>query len=463
MSKVHGGKEAATEIGNPQEEEPMLGTLQERMQQHQKQVDCHGGQHNHGQPGICQHHLVCDNQSMVNKINEISQYKTMYPNATMVSEYDVLAEIWTAMSQLGPSQPVIDHIKGHQNEKKPWHELTHSAQMNCKADELADQYLKEFPDVDHSNVSILPTSACQLQLANGTVTYDLKLKLTHARTVPPLQRKLCNKNAWDDAGFLDIDWTSHGQALKRLKKHRKTLVQYVNDWLPVGKRIHKYDVKYPEWCPSCTAQVEDSNHLMTCPATSRQNWRKDCLAKIRQVINKHNTAHPLKELMMEGLKAVLHNQSADTIAVNPAVADVAAAQAAIGWNQILKGRFSQLWASTQDRHLGSRATTRVNGSTWMIKIIETILLEWLQLWKLRNEDRHGRDMESRRQADTRQTIRELEQFYAAHDGKVIARLQWLFTETLEVRREQNIGIIIQWLNTWKPIVEKSYNTALTTG
>ena len=72
-------------------------------------------------------------------------------------------------------------------------------------------------------------------------------------------------------------------------------------------------------------------------------------------------------------------------------------------------------------------------------------------------------MESRRRAETKQTIQEIEQFYAAHDGKVTERLQWLFAEPLEERQERNIGIIIQWISTWKPIVEKSYNTALTTG
>ena len=55
----------------------------------------------------------------------------MYPNSTMVPEYNVLAEIRTAMRQLGMSEPELDHIKGHQDEKKPWNELTHLAQMNC--------------------------------------------------------------------------------------------------------------------------------------------------------------------------------------------------------------------------------------------------------------------------------------------------------------------------------------------
>ena len=73
------------------------------------------------------------------------------------------------------------------------------------------------------------------------------------------------------------------------------------------------------------------------------------------------------------------------------------------------------------------------------------------------------DTASQRQAETQQTLGELEQFYAAHDGHVTERLQCLFMVPLQDRREQNIGVTIQWLNTWTPIVEKSYNTALTTG
>ena len=100
--------------------------------------------------------MVCDNQSMVNKTNKISQYTTMHPNSTMASEYDVLAEIRTAMRTTGASQPDIARIKGHQNETKPWNKLTHSAQLNCRAEKLADQYLQEFPEMDRTSVSLLP-------------------------------------------------------------------------------------------------------------------------------------------------------------------------------------------------------------------------------------------------------------------------------------------------------------------
>ena len=51
-------------------------------------------------------------------------------------------------------------------------------------------------------------------MTGGIITYDLKLKLTHARTVPPLRQKLCEQNAWDDTTYADIDWTADGQVLK---------------------------------------------------------------------------------------------------------------------------------------------------------------------------------------------------------------------------------------------------------
>ena len=104
---------------------------------------------------------------------------------------------------------MIDHIKGQQNEKKPWHKLTHAAQMNFLADELADQYLQKYPGVDCSRVSILPTSGCQLHLANGTITYDHKLKLTHARMVLLLQCKL------KIPGMMQSSVTSIGQLMAR--------------------------------------------------------------------------------------------------------------------------------------------------------------------------------------------------------------------------------------------------------
>ena len=93
------------------------------------------------------------------------------------------------------------------------------------------------------------------------------------------------------------------------------LVQNVNDWLPIGKQVHKNNPKYPDGCPSCTAQVEVMNHLMKRPATGQGIWQKECFTNIKTVLDETDTAHPIKELLVKGIHAVLNSQPAETIAV----------------------------------------------------------------------------------------------------------------------------------------------------
>jgi len=400
----------------------------------------------------------------VKKIREIIKYKSIYPNSTMESDWDILAEIRSSMLELSAKQyPTIRHIKGHQDAHRPFKDLSLPAQLNCKADALAEEYLHENPDIDHSRAPLMPSTGCQLVLSKGTTTRKIKQELKHARAAPRLKAYMCEKHAWSDEEFYDIDWQMHGRGIKKLEKHRKTLVQYLHDWTPTGKQAHRYDPKYPASCPSCTAPVETREHLWQCPAQSREKWRQEFYSTMVKTLTELDTAPPIQELMLEAFKALLEQRDTATIPVDPSVADIAAAQTEIGWHQIRKGRFSKSWREAQTRYLGSRATKHNNGETWMTKIIAAILREWLRMWALRNEDRHGRDYNTRRQAEERQAIRELQQFYETNDGRVVPRLQWLFDIPLEERSEWTVGNIRIWLNAWKPVIDKSYTTDLETG
>ena len=439
---------------------------------------------------LLSHSLVCDNKAIVSRINELKKWKRVYPNVTMESEWDVLAEIKATLEALAPaSQPTFDHIKGHQDRTCPTEDLPLQAQLNCKADKLAERFFQQSPMMDHSVVPLLPTAGCQLHLAHGTTTHDIKRELSLARTVPPMKAKLCHKHAWSEDEFDMIDWVSHGRALNRLNSHKSTLVKYLNDILPVGKMVHSYDLKYPLSCPSCPAAIEDRDHLWTCPAISRQQWRKDCQSNMLQALNKFDTAPPIQSLLLDALDALMHGKPLESITIHPLVEEVAEAQAQVGWHQILKGRFVSEWKQAQERYyrgtIRSNPTTDVSnheepnqthlatgtpihdkkrtGEIWMTNVITTWLQQWLNLWKMRNEDRHGRDDDTRRQARDNQTIHEATLFYNEHATRVNPTLQWLFEIPLTTRTQGNISNLRIWLRTWKPVVEKSYTTALETG
>ena len=130
---------------------------------------------------------------------------------------------------------------------------------------------------------------------------------------------------------------------------------------------------------------------------------------------------------------------------------------------MLRAKFSKQWRLYQDRYLGNRATKRKNGTTRMTGLMDVIFKEWWKLWELRN----GISAWSwSRYTDT---------------GKWVANLAWIGTVVQWPQRQgmsyipvaicdshnnttkMKMWALRQWINTWKPVIEESYKTALETG
>ena len=219
-------------------------------------------------------YMVCNNQGLVQSVDKMLLYVTIFPNTTMEAKWDCVAEILQTIKALGRVTPTIEHIKGHQDEDTPYEQLSLSAQLNCDADSLANGYLQEYSTIDHSVSPVFLAGGCVLHLRKGTITRDIKHECAEARTLPPLQSKIIkDSDWWNPSVFNEVDWASHRRALKRLHHHRTTLVKYVHDLLPLGEQVNKYDTKYPPKCPSCKAPKENAIHFWRCPTATRITWR----------------------------------------------------------------------------------------------------------------------------------------------------------------------------------------------
>ena len=405
--------------------------------------------------------LDCDSESMINTCKKYRGYKTIFPNNTLSAEWDIVAEILATLNLLPRSaHPKLEHIKGHQDDHVAYNKLSLRAQLNVDADALAEQWLADHPDWDHSRVPVLPTSGSQLNLPEGTVTHKLKQELYLARNEPIMKQHMMKKYQWDESTYHDVDWTSHGRALARLSRHRMKLVKYLNNISPCGKVAHRNNPKYPEDCPSCGALVEDQHHLIHCP--KRKDQRELWYKAIKQHTDDKKTPLPLQELLLQALRAILDQQSTDEIVGDQYTSEIAAAQKLIGWDQILKGRFSKKWAEFMDQHLGSEWTQKNSGTTWMTGLIQTMLQQWIDLWSVRNLDRHGGDYKAKADAQKRQAIREVTMMYEQYQGNVGPH-EWIFQQTPLLQRiQQSTTAMRQWINTWQPILE-SYQTQLETG
>ena len=329
----------------------------------------------------------------------------------------------------------------------PYKELTLSAQLNSDADYLATTYLQENPDTDHTQAPLFPKAECALHLPQGTITRDYQQILRNTRNDQNFKSKLCAQHSWGPQVLDSVDWTAHAQALRRYEKRRPTFVKYLHDLLPIGKRIYKYNPKYPPTCPSCQAPDEDIAHFWQCPAPHRRAWRQTFLTALEARMLEMRTKRHVRILLLQKLECIIEGRDHTTLVIAPEVEDLCQAQDIIGWNQILKGRFSRMWTTNS-----TFPSQQLKHTNWTVEIIDCIFANWWLLWEIRNKDRHGHNNTTRAQASSIQVQRELQQFYDRFQRTAPQTLQWLFDMDLETRSQWSTNKVWQWLNTWQPVL-----------
>ena len=413
----------------------------------------------HGPPGqqLTPPHLVCDNLGLVTTVSRILTYPHIFPNTTMEPEWDCIAQILATMNHLDAQAPTIAHIKGHQDERTPYEELSLLAQLNCDADTFANVFLQQHPCINHMIVHQFPAGECVLQLKAGTVTRDYKYECSLARTLPAYRTYVTKKNQWyNESVFDNVDWTAHGQALQRHEKQRPTFTKLLHKILPLGHQVHKYDPKYPSNCPTCHYEKEDMDHFWTCQSASRVAWRKQFLTELRQKLIELGTGTEIRNLLLSKIKAVLEGENPNRVPEDPTLVELCAKQKEIHWDQLLLGRFATDWNTHARTQPGIKKKHQV---TWTTDVIDFIFSQWWKLWESRNQDRHGRDLATKQQAHARQVERELEMFYDHYEEQAPQHLKWIFDVTIDVRRQWTTYATRQWLNTWAPILSNATNPA----
>ena len=79
---------------------------------------------------------------------------------------------------------------------------------------------------------------------------------------------------------------------------------------------------------------------------------------------------------------------------------------------------------------------------------------WLKMWKERNNDRHGCDAKTRKEAQKKQAIHEIRLLYELQDS-VLPQHRHIFNTPLETLIKKPFSQMQSWLTLWRPIIEKS--------
>jgi hypothetical protein len=209
-------------------------------------------------------------------------------------------------------------------------------------------------------------------------------------------------------------------------------------------------------------RARDSRPYVAMPHPNRQIWRENLLKAISAVMEAYETPQEVHQLLLEGIRQSIHQHHAMSSAVSPRVSAIASTQGAIGWQHIMKGSLANEWRQDQQTSMQGRETKYKNAQTWSTTIIQTILGQWLELWAIRNKDRHGRDWQTQNTAAKDQATREITQLYE-YKGRIMPQHEWIFSNTLEQQRQKSTYVQRAFISNYKPVILASYQTRLETG
>jgi hypothetical protein len=392
--------------------------------------------------------LICDSKSLLSRLHSLVHYP-ITPTTCLTPEYEVISSIASLLKQL-PSF-TLEHIKSHQTGI-----LSHEALLNSKCDELATEARSMRPPT--TKIPILPQSRATFTINDSQVSSQYIHQIRSAALSQDLREYYMEKYQWCNNTIDLIQWKCHGRALLSLHgRHQKTMLQFIHKWLPINTSYSLQAIGTGKLCPYCKSCDETHEHFLTCTHPHCNSLWIDEAEQIHQHINQQISDPILLKLLHLAITEWRTQKSPPVPAfIPPAYHQLFKSQSAIGWNQIVNGRFSTDWITIHDQNPATRST----GETWLIITIKALFQSVIRIWKARCNMNHGIDTESKR-AQALLRLQPIVQQLYEQKNKLELPDQRIFSKSIDSLLEAPASIIENWIYKAKPLVKQGVHRANT--
>jgi exonuclease III len=398
----------------------------------------------------------CDNLGLIKKQASFRKFALAKHSAALHSEWDALISVYHLMDEF-PALPKLQHVLGHQDNEVAYQDLPLDAQMNSQADALATMELDEYATPFH-HVPFNPESRVMFSINGIAVTRRLETTIrTHAR-LPALISYYQDRLNWDERTFHAVDWEVFGAVYPKMRKRRNFITKFCIYHLPTGDRLHRRSSHYDDRCPTCHSPSETDDHILQCPSPARRAWRSDLIKTLLDPLA--TFLDPvLLDILREGLLQFFRASSLDPTLYSPRYQRLLKQQQAIGWNNLLRGKFSADWRYLQEQHCHRHHIKMTNSQRqWLSKLLRTMWIRIHDLWSARNDDRHGRSSKEKSQASHQQAQRTIRALYLLRD-KVLSEDQDIFYSDLDTHLQQPLRELNSWVTAHQGLITYSVRVA----
>jgi hypothetical protein len=290
--------------------------------------------------------------------------------STLQPEHTLLLQLATTLKQ-------FRKYSTHQSTKRENQESNLATIMKSCIDHVTN-WPKPVP------TTYIPQGEAILWQDKHEISTDIERTIRHSASTRDLRDYMTTKYQWKDDTADHIDWTAHAAALLNFPTNqRKTITQLIHKWLPVNGHPGRHQSTRNKMCPHCQRDIESQNHFLICD-TTKSDWNSQLANTVCSELTETSQI-PLRTILIWALTECRNtNKTLPTTANKPQRTQLIREQSEIGWNQILKGRWSTEWVRQLDK------TSPSNGEKLTITLITRIWTTFTKLWHTRCDKQHLR-------------------------------------------------------------------------
>jgi hypothetical protein len=256
-----------------------------------------------------------------------------------------------------------------------------------------------------------------------------------------MSQYLTQRNKWDDNTYASVCWPAFSSA-RFSTPNSRFVPKYSHRHLPVGDKANRNDSKYSPCCRACSAPLEANEHFLLCAAPSRLQWRHKFLVLLEREVTRLYTSPAMTTFLKETIDRLLDGK---IISCYGTFQEITASQNRIGWMTIFRGFWSHKWLDVHIAHVQAvplrdqqdQEKRQKHQDRWLTTVSRFVMRQCHQLWKLRNNERHGVTPVEKSAALRITAERELAKLYDRHDY-CEPRHRDLFFSTLVEHTRQNL-------------------------
>ena len=285
-----------------------------------------------------------DNQSMTTALKARQTYQTVYANATLKSDWELLEETHQTYSHLNPTKVEYKWIRGHQDQQPALFDvLPPEVQFHIRADQLAGGQLMEMSYRSHIRAQMTTTTKCLLYVDNKACTGNYMSAIRRAMAEADYKEYMMRRHKWTDTTYADVDWEAFYAAASRHDSISANLMKLIHDKLPTNKLKSKYSPSVGPTCHFC--QQEDTfDHLCTTSCNPRSiAFRNSLKEEIMNYFKKTSTPKIFQERYLAAWTHWINLDATSDTTMNQHNETLSRSQTKIGWQQMFRGFLSKRW------------------------------------------------------------------------------------------------------------------------